>query len=49
MPVERFVLARFSDEQWLELEDTLERAAEGIRFFIELGVDAAMNRVNRRA
>ena len=47
-PVERYVLSRMPAAQWDLLQDTLPRIAEGIRSFIEQGVGAAMNSMNRK-
>jgi PTH1 family peptidyl-tRNA hydrolase len=41
-----FVLSRFTREEQKELPDIVERAASGIRLFIEEGLERAMNRVN---
>jgi peptidyl-tRNA hydrolase len=46
--VERYVLSRMPAAQWDLLQDTLPRIAEGIRCFIEQGVGAAMNSLNRK-
>jgi PTH1 family peptidyl-tRNA hydrolase len=48
MPVEKYVLARFSDREWELMQETLQRVEEGIRIFIREGSAAAMNLVNRR-
>lgn len=48
MPVERFVLSSFPEEQWHVLQHNLSLVAEGILLFIGRGVEAAMNRLNRR-
>ncbi len=48
IPVEKYVLSRFSGEQWQLFEQNRERIAEGIRLYIEHGVDTAMNRINTR-
>lgn len=48
MPVERFVLSRFPDDQWRLLQNNLALIAEGIQIFISRGIEAAMNRVNRK-
>jgi PTH1 family peptidyl-tRNA hydrolase len=49
IPVDRYVLSRFSVEQNQVFEENLDRAAEGVRLYIEQGVEAAMNRINTRA
>ena len=48
IPAEQYVLSRFSNEQRLLLEENLARVTDGIRLYIEHGVDAAMNRINAR-
>ena len=48
MPVERFVLSRFPDDQWRTLHNNLAVIAEGILLFIHQGIEAAMNKVNRK-
>lgn len=48
MPVERYVLSRIPEDQWRTLEQNLTLVAEGILLFIGTGVEAAMNRVNRK-
>lgn len=49
IPVEKYVLSRFSDEQWQILQDSLSLVAEGVTLFVEQGITAAMNRVNAKA
>ncbi|MDW7774419.1 MAG: aminoacyl-tRNA hydrolase [Desulfobulbaceae bacterium] len=46
IPVEKYVLSRFSDEQWQFFAENLDNVAAGIRLFIDQGIDAAMNRIN---
>lgn len=48
IPVERFVLSRFSDEQWQMFQDNLDRISDGIRCFIDSGLVSAMNNINRK-
>lgn len=48
IPVERFVLSRFSPEQRDMLQDNLERISSGIGEYIDSGLLAAMNIVNRK-
>lgn len=47
-PVEKYVLSRFSDEQWVLFQENLDRVAEGIRLFVTQGIQAAMNRINQK-
>ena len=48
MPVDRWVLARFSDQELAALDQDLEKTDQAIRLFIEQGIDACMNTINRR-
>lgn len=48
MPVERFVLSRFPDDQWSIVQNNLTLIAEGIDLFITRDIQAAMNRINRK-
>lgn len=48
IPVERFVLSRFSQKQWDVFQDNLDSISEGINLFIESGIVTAMNTVNRQ-
>lgn len=48
IPVERFVLSRFSDEQREDFQENLDRIAEGIEVFVQSGIAAAMNSCNRQ-
>ena len=48
IPVERFVLSRFSADQWDMLQENLERINNGISRFIDSGMVSAMNTVNRQ-
>jgi PTH1 family peptidyl-tRNA hydrolase len=47
-PVEKYVLSRFTDEQWQVFQKNLDSVAEGIRLFIGQGVKVAMNRINTK-
>lgn len=47
-PVEKYVLTRFTDEQWQVFQKNLDSVAEGIRLFIGQGVKVAMNRINTK-
>ena len=42
------VLGRFSEAEWGEMEKVLEIATEGVNCALSVGLDAAMNRFNRR-
>lgn len=48
IPVERYVLSRMPAAQWHQLQDNLPQIATAIRCFIEQGVTAAMNSMNRK-
>ncbi|HEB50535.1 MAG TPA: aminoacyl-tRNA hydrolase [Desulfobulbus sp.] len=48
MPVERWVLARFSEQELAVFEENLEKTDRAIRLYIEQGIDACMNEINRR-
>lgn len=48
IPVERFVLARMADAEQSLFQENLPRIAAAIRCFIEQGVEAAMNSMNRK-
>lgn len=48
MPVEKYVLSRFSAEQWQLFQENLDKVAEGIRLYINQGVEVSMNRINTR-
>ncbi len=48
MPVDRWVLSRFSDQELEGLEEIFEKTDRAIRLFIGLGVEACMNELNRR-
>lgn len=41
-----WVLARFTDEDMVRLEPTLDRVAEAVETFVRDGLDAAMNQAN---
>lgn len=47
-PVEKYVLSRFTDEQWRLFQENLDSVAEGIRLFVYHGVNAAMNMINTK-
>ncbi|HBI14319.1 MAG TPA: aminoacyl-tRNA hydrolase [Desulfobulbaceae bacterium] len=49
MPVERYVLASMPAADRDLFQDNLPRIAEGLRCFLEKGVAAAMNMVNRKS
>jgi len=48
IPVERYVLSRMPAAHWVLFQDNLPRIATAIRCFIEQGVTAAMNSMNRK-
>jgi len=48
IPVERFVLSRFSDSEWHDFQNNLDTIHDGIRLFITDGKEAAMNMINRK-
>ena len=48
IPVEKYVLSRFPEEQWQLFQENLERVTEGVRLYIDQGVDVAMNRINAK-
>ncbi len=41
-----YVLSRFSDDEWSELEPALDKAAKAAELFVGSGLDAAMNFAN---
>lgn len=49
IPVEKFVLSRFSDDEWQLFQENLDRVTEGIRLFIDQDIRSAMNRINAKA
>ena len=49
MPVDRFVLARFTAEEWRLISEQFILVNEAIRLFLEQGVTTAMNRINGRS
>lgn len=49
IPVERFVLSRFSSEHWEVFQDNLKHIDEGISMFIDSGIVKAMNSFNRKS
>lgn len=48
MPVEKYVLTPFSDDEWNQFHDNLALIGRGITLFVEEGLKAAMNVLNRR-
>ncbi len=48
IPVDRYVLARFSDQELTAFSKQLPLVDEAVELFIEKGIDACMNRINRR-
>lgn len=48
IPVEKYVLSRFSEEQWQLFQENLGRVTEGVRLYIGQGVEVAMNRINAK-
>jgi PTH1 family peptidyl-tRNA hydrolase len=44
-----YVLSRFSPETWQMIERAEQEAADAVEIVLERGLDAAMNRFNRRA
>lgn len=48
IPVERYVLARFSDQELGAFSKQLSLVDEAIELFVKQGVDACMNRINGR-
>ena len=49
IPVDRYVLAAFTDPELASLNDLLPAVDEAVSLFINKGVDACMNEANRRA
>ncbi|GAB4339590.1 MAG: aminoacyl-tRNA hydrolase [Desulfobulbaceae bacterium] len=47
IPVERYVLAAFTPDEYALFQDRLPLVEEGITLFVKEGISAAMNRVNR--
>jgi PTH1 family peptidyl-tRNA hydrolase len=47
MPVEAYVLQRFSDVEWQAITQTYQTAVEAIRALLTGGLDYAMNQFNR--
>jgi hypothetical protein len=41
-----YVLSRFSDDEWSELQPALDKAAKAAELFVGSGLDAAMNFAN---
>ena len=48
IPVERYVLARFNDQELAAFNEQLSLVDEAVELFIEKGIDVCMNRINRR-
>lgn len=48
IPVDRYVLATFSDHELAAFNDLLPAIAEAVKLFISQGVDVCMNQANRR-
>ena len=48
IPVERYVLGRFSDQEFAAFSKQLSLVDEAVELFIEQGIDACMNRINGR-
>lgn len=46
MPVEAYVLQKFSNQEWAEMEQTYQTALEAIQVALQDGVETAMNRFN---
>ncbi len=46
--LEDYVLGRFKEEELLVLEDVKARCLEGIYLWLKIGVDKAMNQVNKK-
>ena len=44
----RFVLSPFTEDEWAEIEQAVETAADCANAWLERGLDAAMNQYNRR-
>jgi PTH1 family peptidyl-tRNA hydrolase len=48
IPVERYVLARFSDQKLTAFNEQLSLVNEAVELFVEQGIDVCMNRINGR-
>ncbi len=48
MPVERWVLSRFSEQELAELEERFAVTDRAVHLFVGQGIEACMNEVNRR-
>ncbi len=46
IPADRYVLGTFSNDEKRVIEEVLELATDGIREFVENGIDSAMNKFN---
>ncbi len=49
VPVEKFVLSVFAEEQWNDFQDNLALVSQGITLFVEEGIGRAMTSINRQA
>lgn len=47
MPVHDYVLGRFFKEEQSAMEKAVRRACEGVELWLDLGLDRAMNQINR--
>jgi PTH1 family peptidyl-tRNA hydrolase len=48
IPVDRYVLSRFTEKELRILDDVLQYASDGVETWINDGISMAMNRFNRR-
>ena len=48
VPPERYVLGRFDAAEKILLEESLPAVGEGIKTFLQQGIEAAMNLVNQK-
>ncbi len=48
VPVEKFVLSKFSKEELLSVKEAVSRAADSIPFIISEGIEKAMNKFNKK-
>jgi PTH1 family peptidyl-tRNA hydrolase len=49
IPLEKYVIGRWTEEERPLLADAVSRAADAARLYVEKGIDAAMNEYNRKA
>ena len=49
IPLKSYVLGRFTEDQQMRMEDSLDAATEAVMAWATDGLDTAMNRFNRRA